>query len=142
MERAPRPPEESVLGDGLWQRVLVIGTLLAATSIALGVWGYDTGRAWQTMVFLALTSLQLGVAYALRPRLFTRQNMLLPAAIAGSLVLALAGVYLPALQDLLGTTSLPAADTALALSTACVGFVVTRLPLRWTRRWSGSARRA
>ncbi|MFI5099058.1 MAG: cation-translocating P-type ATPase [Actinomycetes bacterium] len=142
MERAPRPPEESVLGDGLWQRVLVIGTLLAATSITLGVWGDATGRAWQTMVFLALTSLQLGVAYALRPRLFTRQNLLLPAAIAGSLVLALAGVYLPALQDLLGTTSLPAADTALALSTACVGFVVTRLPLRWTQRWSDSARRA
>ena len=60
------------------------------------------------MIFLALTCLQLGVAVGLRPVQLTRQNPLLPLAVAGSFLLALAGVYVPVLQDLLGTTALPA----------------------------------
>ncbi len=128
MRRPPRPPEQSVLGDGLWGRVLVLGAILTVTCLGLGVWAHDSGRAWQTMVFVALTSLQLGVAVGLRPRLLTAQNPLLPAAVGGALLLALAGVYVPALSDLLGTTALPWADTLLAVGTGLVGWCAVRLP--------------
>ena len=104
----------------------MVSAVLAAVTLALGLWAQDTGRAWQTMVFLALTSLQLGVALGLRPRQLTTQNLPLPAAVAGSYLLALAGVYLPALQDLLGTVALPAADVALATATGLIGWAVIR----------------
>jgi Ca2+-transporting ATPase len=127
LRRAPRPPAQSVLGDGLWQRVVAVSAVLAVVTLELGLWASDSGRAWQTMVFLALTSLQLGVALGLRPRQLTRANPMLPVAVAGSFLLALAGVYLPVLQDLLGTVALPAADAAIASSAVVVGWVASRL---------------
>jgi Ca2+-transporting ATPase len=126
MAHPPRPPEQSVLGDGLWQRVVLISALLSAVTLALGLWAHHDGRAWQSMVFLALTCLQLGVALGLRPVQLTTQNPFLPLAVAGSLLLALAGVYLPVLQDLLDTSALPAADLALAVGSGLVGWVAAR----------------
>jgi Ca2+-transporting ATPase len=137
MERPPRPPEQSVLGDWLWQRVLVIGVLMAMTAIGLGTWADHTGREWQTMLFLALTSLQLGVALGLRPHLVTRQNPLLPLAVVGALLLALAGVYLPALTDLLGTTPLPFLDTVIAVATGVVGLLLAKVVRARRRRLVG-----
>ena len=134
MHRGPRPPEQSVLGDGLWRRVLAISAVLGVASLGLGVWAQDAGKAWQSMVFLALTCLQLGVALGLRPRLFAWQNLFLPLAIAGSLLLALAGIYLPVLQDLLGTVALPAADVALALGTLLLGWLAARVTGRLADR--------
>jgi Ca2+-transporting ATPase len=127
MSRPPRPPAQSVLGDGLWQRVLVVSGLLTGVTLALGLWAHHDGRAWQTMIFLALTCLQLGVAVGLRPVQFTRQNPLLPIAVTGSLLLALAGVYVPVLQDLLGTSTLPAADLALAVGAGALGWLAARV---------------
>jgi Ca2+-transporting ATPase len=127
MSRPPRPPEQSVLGEGLWQRVLVVSVLLSVVTLALGLWAHRDGRAWQTMIFLALTCLQLGVAVGLRPVQLTRHNPLLPLAITGSFLLALAGVYVPVLQDLLGTTALPAADLALAVGAGVLGWVAARV---------------
>ena len=127
MRRAPRPPAQSVLGDGLWQRVVVVSVVISAATLALGLWGQSSGRAWQTMVFLSLTCLQLGVAIGLRPRQLTTRNPLLPAAILGSFMLALAGIYLPALQDLLGTVALPARDAAIASSAVVIGWIASRL---------------
>ena len=127
MRRPPIPADQSVLGDGLWQRVLVTGAVLTVAALGVGVWGAHHDRAWQTMLFLALTSLQLGVAQGLRPRQLTRENPFLPLAMLGSLALALLGVYLPVLQRLLGTEPLPAADAALAVGVAAVGWVAVRL---------------
>jgi hypothetical protein len=42
-------------------------------------------------------------------------------------VLALAGVYLPVLQDLLGTTALPATDLAVAVGTGVLGWLAARV---------------
>jgi P-type Ca2+ transporter type 2C len=127
MHRPPRPPAQSVLGDGLWQRVLVVSALLALATLTLGVWAERDGRAWQTMIFLALTCLQLGVAVGIRPVQLTRANPLLPLAIAGSFLLALAGVYVPPLQDLLGTASLSGVELALAVGTGVLGWLAARL---------------
>ena len=61
----------------------------------LGVWAEATDRPWQTLVFFSLTTLQLGIAAGLRPRLVTREGPWLPLALVGSFLLALAGIYLP-----------------------------------------------
>lgn len=130
MVRPPRPPTQSVLGDGLWQRVVLVSAVLAAATLVLGVWAHHDGRAWQTMIFLGLTCLQLGVAVGLRPVQLTRQNPFLPIAVGGSFLLVLAGVYVPVLQDLLGTVSLPAADLALAAGVGSLGWLAARVPHR------------
>jgi Ca2+-transporting ATPase len=74
------------------------------------------------------------VAFGLRPRLLTRENLFLPLAVAGSLLLALAGIYLPALQDLLGTVALPAVDVALALGTLLIGWLAAKVTVRLADR--------
>ncbi len=127
LTRRPRPPDQSVLGDGLWQRMLLVSAVLCGSALGLGVWAHNVGRPWQTMVFLALTALQLGVALGLRPRLFTTSNLLLPLAVAGSYTLALAGVYVPALQSLLHTVPLSLTDVAIASSTVVVGWAASWL---------------
>lgn len=127
MDRPPRPTDQSVLGAGLWQRVLALTVVLSAATLGVAVWSQESGRAWQTLVFVALTSLQLGVALGLRPRQLTVENPMLPAAVAGSLLLAVAAVYVPVLQDLLGTSSLPATDLLLGIGTGVVGWYAARL---------------
>jgi Ca2+-transporting ATPase len=127
MDRPPRPPEQSVLGDGLWQRVVVMSVVIATATLALGLWAEGSGREWQTMIFVALTALQLGVALGLRPKQLTVENPLLLAAVGGSFLLAVAGVYVPVLQELLGTESLPLGDLLLAAATGLVGWFGVRL---------------
>jgi Ca2+-transporting ATPase len=133
MRRPPRPPEQSILGDGLWQRALVLGVLITVVALGIGAWAYNTGREWQSMVFVALTSLQLGVAVGLRARPRTLANPFLLVAVATSLVLALAAVYVPLLQDLLDTHPLPVADASLAVLVGVVGWAAVALGVR---RWS------
>ena len=66
------------------------------------------------MMFLALTSLQLGVAVGLRAQPRKLANPFLLVAAAVSLLLVLAGVYLAPLRDLLDTQTLPISDAAIA----------------------------
>ncbi|WP_406277789.1 cation-translocating P-type ATPase [Embleya sp. NBC_00896] len=138
MRRPPRPPEQSILGDGLWQRVGCLGAIVTGVTLAVGVWAEHTGRAWQTLLFLTLLAAQLGVVMGLRTRPFGRANPALPLAVLASAALGLAGVYTPWLRELLGTETLPAVELLLALAGALVGFLAARVA-----RWAGSrARRA
>ena len=66
MERKPRPPDESIFAQGVWQQVIFIGLLMGFLTLGLGVWGEATGRPWQTMIFTTLALLQLGNALAIR----------------------------------------------------------------------------
>ncbi|MFC7512319.1 cation transporting ATPase C-terminal domain-containing protein [Streptomyces thermocarboxydus] len=59
MRRPPRPPEESVLGAGLWPRVLLLGAFIAVVTLVVGVWAKETDRPWQTMIFLVLGATQM-----------------------------------------------------------------------------------
>jgi P-type Ca2+ transporter type 2C len=130
MRRPPRPPDESVLGDGLWQRVLRVSLVLTVAALVLGRWGLDAGKEWQSMVFVAMVSLQLGVAVGLRAKQWSVRNPFLPVAAAGSLLLALAGLYVPALRELLGTSALPAPDAALAVAMGVLGWLAIRADRR------------
>ena len=127
MRRPPRPSTESVLGAGLWKRILRIAVLLAAVTLAGAGWALITGGQWQTMAFLTLGLSQLGVALALRARPRTFANPFLLVAIASAAVLQLCGVYLPPLAQLLGTRPLQLAELGVALLLSLLGYVGIRL---------------
>jgi len=127
MRRPPRPPAESVLGAGLWARILRVGAVIAAVTLGVAVWGHTTGRPWQSMAFFALGATQLAVAVGSRARPGTRANPMLLAAVAGALALQFAGLYLPPLRDLLGTQPLSTVDIAVCVVLSTLGYVAVRL---------------
>jgi len=117
MERPPRDPDESLFAGGVWQHIVCVGGLMAAVCVAVQWWAIDAGvAAWQTMVFTSLVFLQLGHAVAVRSerRSVFRQglfaNRAMCGAIALTLVLHLAIVYVPFLNRLFKTQPLTAAE--------------------------------
>ncbi|MFF7490113.1 cation-translocating P-type ATPase [Streptomyces luteogriseus] len=130
MRYPPRPPEESVLGAGLWPRILFMGAFVATVTLVVGVWARETGRPWQSMMFLVLGATQLGVALGSRARPGTLANPFLLVAVGVALSLQAAGVYLPPLRDLLGTEPLQLTDLAIACVLSGLGHVVMRLQAR------------
>jgi len=127
MRRPPRRPAESILGAGLWQRVVRVGTVIAAVTLAVALWGHATGRPWQSMAFFALGTTQLAVAAGSRARPGTLANPALLAAIAAALGLQLAGLYLPVLNDLLKTRPLALTDLLIIGALSTLGYAAIRL---------------
>ena len=130
MARGPRPPAQSVVGAGLWGRVLTVGLVVTATSLGVGVWAHGTGRAWQTMLFLALAMAQFGVALGVRARPGTWENPFLLLALVAAYALQVAGVALPPLRSLLETDALPADQIAAISLVAVAGYLAARLTRR------------
>lgn len=137
MHKPPRPPAESVIGAGLWPRILVLGTLVAAAALGAGLWGHAAGRPWQTMVFFALGATQFGVALGVRARPRSWANPFLLGAVACSVALQLAALYLPALQTLLHTRPLTGLEVGALLGLSTVGYAAALL-LRHATPESGS----
>ncbi|MER6140533.1 cation-transporting P-type ATPase [Streptomyces sparsogenes] len=124
LRHPPRPPEESVLGAGLWPRLLAMGVFVAGVTLGAGVWALETGRPWQSLLFLVLGATQLGVALGSRARPGSLANPFLLAAVGTALALQVAGVYLPPLRALLGTQPLALADLAIACVLSGLGHAV------------------
>jgi Ca2+-transporting ATPase len=127
MRRPPRPPAESVLGAGLWQRILRVGTVIAAVTLGIAVWAHATDRPWQSMAFFALGATQLAVALGSRARPGTRTNPMLLLAVAAALGLQLAGLYLPVLNNLLGTQPVAVLDLLAICALSSLGYAAIRL---------------
>ncbi|MEU8609465.1 cation-transporting P-type ATPase, partial [Actinoplanes sp. NPDC048791] len=135
LRRRPRSPQESVLGDGLLRSVLIGGVCVAAVVLAAGVTAHQLDRPWQSVMFVVLGLAQLGVALAVRatPEPGTGRNWSLPAAVALSAVLQIAGVLLTPLQTLLGTESLTLAELLACVAVAVVPGAGLRLSRRVQR---------
>jgi Ca2+-transporting ATPase len=127
MRRPPRPPAQSVLGAGLWQRIVRVGVVIAAVTLGVGVWGHASGRPWQSMAFFALGATQLAVAAGSRVRPGTLANPALPVAIVAALGLQFAGLYLPFLNDLLKTEPLSITDLVIVCALSTLGYAAVRL---------------
>ncbi|WP_182315549.1 cation-translocating P-type ATPase C-terminal domain-containing protein [Streptomyces sp. SCUT-3] len=141
MNRPPRPPQEHVLGAGLWQRVVRLGVLVTVASLAAGLWAREAGRPWQSVLFLSLLAAQLGVVTGLRDRLRTRENPFLPVAVAASAALGLAAVHVPLLRTYLATVPLDGTETAVAAAVGLVGFAGARAESASRRRSARAAAR-
>ena len=115
MKRPPRPPKENLFADGLVRKILLAGAVIAASTVFIHWWaikqGYDL-RTQQTMVFTTLCFVQLGNALSVRSisrSIFSSHffdNKKMWAAIAGTVLLQLAIIYIPFLQNILKTSYL------------------------------------
>ena len=127
MRRPPRPPAESVIGAGLWPRVLALATVVGAVTLTVGLWGNAHGGQWQSMVFFALGTMQFGIALGVRARPGTWTNPFLLVAVAAAFGLLLAGLYVPWLQELLETKALPLTQVAAICGLSVLGYVSARI---------------
>ena len=127
MRRPPRPPAESVLGAGLWQRIVRVGVVIAAVTLGVALWGHATDRPWQTMAFFALGATQLAAALGSRARPGTLANPALLWSVAGALGLQFAALYLPFLNDLLKTKPLTVLDLVVVVALSTLGYAAIRL---------------
>ncbi|HET9188670.1 MAG TPA: cation-transporting P-type ATPase [Acidothermaceae bacterium] len=133
MSRPPRPPRESVLGDGLWARVLRLAVVITAVTLGVALWADKSARPWQSMVFVTLTTTQLAIAIGLRARSTVRSNPFLLYAVAGSVALVLAGLYAPPLRELLDTKPLSWTEATLAVAIGVAGWLAIRADLFVTK---------
>jgi len=127
LRRPPRPRAQSILGAGLWQRVLRIAVVLTAVPLGVAVWADHTGRPWQSMAFFALGATQLAVALGSRSRQGSLANSWLLAAVGAAFVFQLAALYLPPLRELLSTQPLAAQDLLIVTALSVSGYAAARL---------------
>lgn len=121
LARPPRRPEEGIL-TGRHGPIARLALVLAAASVAVGVWAERTDRPWRSMVFASLALGQLAVALALRTgRRRLTGNPFLTAAVAADAALVPAALYWAPLQTLLGTEPLDASDLALVGAVSLAG---------------------
>jgi Ca2+-transporting ATPase len=140
MRRPPRPPGESVFAHGLWQHALFVGLLMGALCLGVQAWAVHGGNAhWQTMVFTVLTFAQMAHVLAIRSEresLFTQglsSNWPLLGAVALTLALQLAVIYVPWLQPVFRTAPLTAAELAICVALAAVLFGAVEAEKAWRR---------
>jgi len=127
MRRPPRPPAESVLGGGLWQRVVRVAVVMTAVTLGVALWGHATGRPWQSLAFFALGATQLAAALGSRARPGTLANPALLWSVGVALGLQFAGLYLPFLNHLLKTQPLTALDLLVVVALSALGYAAIRL---------------
>lgn len=130
MQRPPRPPGETMFARGVWQHILWVGTLMCGLVLGLQYWGIASGDAhWQTMVFTALTFVQLANVMAIRS---DRESLLaigilsnrpLAITVALTVALQLLLIYTPALNRIFNTAPLSVLELGLCFACAAVVLV-------------------
>lgn len=143
MRRPPRPMSESIFARGLWQHALWVGLLMGGVSLGIQAAALHLGWHWQTMVFSTLAFLQLGNALAVRSeresffRLGWRTNMPLTGAVAATVAIQLAIIYLPPLQPIFETEALSPIELGAMLAASTLVFIAVELEKWLGRRRSG-----
>ncbi len=145
MQRPPHPPNESVLARGVGSYILWVGSLLGLVALLPGVLdqfllgGHLEGAIWHTMVFTTLCLAQMGNALATRSDRLTLwqlgigTNPALLGAIALTILLQIAVIYVPFLQNIFGTVALTAPQFLLSLALSTVVLIAVELA-KWIRQ--------
>jgi Ca2+-transporting ATPase len=143
MRRPPYPPKEGVFARGLGGQILRIGVLMGAVSLGVGYWGWRSGLdSWQSMVFTTLTLSQMGNALAVRSSrdsLFAiglRSNLPMLGAVALTLLLQIALLYLAPLRELFELKPLSPGELGISLLAATVPFIAFEIEKFLRRRGS------
>ncbi|AWV05533.1 ATPase (plasmid) [Burkholderia sp. JP2-270] len=131
MQERPRPPRESFFAHGMWQHILWVGLAMAAVTLFMQAWALSTNHAaWQSMTFTVLALSQMGHVLAIRSErrsLFVqglRANLPLLGAVALTVALQMAAIYVPALNTLLRTSALSLPEMVLTLAVSAVIFLL------------------
>jgi Ca2+-transporting ATPase len=141
MRRPPRPPHERIFAGGMWQHMLGIGLLIGGLSILSQAWALGQGStSWQTLVFSVLTFCQLAHALASRSEsepirsIGPFSNPYLLGAVALTVGLQLAVIYLPTFQSVFKTQPLTASELLLCMALPLVVFAVVATEKNLMRR--------
>ena len=140
MQRPPRAPKESLFAHGMWQHILFVGLLIGALCLVVQAWAVVTmPSSAQTMVFTTLTLAQMAHVLAIRSegdslwRLGLRTNRPLLAAVALTIALQLATVYIPWLQPVFRTVPLSGVELGVCLVAAVVVLLAVEAEKAWRR---------
>jgi Ca2+-transporting ATPase len=140
IQRPPRPLQESIFTQGMWQHILWIGLLMGGISLFSQGWAYFTGSAhWQSMVFAVLTLSQMGHVWAIRSEreslfsqgLFSSKPLL--DAVLLTFVLQMTVLYVPVLQPIFKTKALSRDELLFCLALSSIVFFVVEME-KWMRR--------
>lgn len=141
MQRPPRPPQENLFAQGMWQHILWVGLLLGGLCLLVQAWALSTDHAhWQTMVFTVLTLGQMAHVLAIRSetesllRLGLGSNRPLLGAVILTFSLQMATIYVPLLNPIFKTQPLSLAELTLCLAASAVVFVAVELEKLLLRR--------
>jgi Ca2+-transporting ATPase len=123
LSRPPRPPDEPMLGRPEWRRVLAIGLLEAVVVLVTFGWVLAERNLAEarTVAFTTLVFSELLRALAARSpsRLFWEvgafTNLKLLAVIAGSILLQVGLLHVPATRELFGLADIGLRDCGIAL---------------------------
>jgi Ca2+-transporting ATPase len=144
MQRAPRPPDESIFAHGMWQYIVWVGLLVGGVSIASQAWAISRGvDHWQTVVFTVLTLSQLFHSLAVRSEsaslfsigLLSNRPMLAAVIFTGCLQMAV--IYLPFLNSLFHTQPLPLFDLLVCFMFSSLVLVAVEIQ-KWLARRSAA----
>jgi Ca2+-transporting ATPase len=132
MTRPPRDPAAALLSTSALLGVAGDAGILAATTLGVHALAARTGGGPRatTLAFSTLTSAQLlhALSYRARGDRSPRAGRsVLPAVVAGTLGVQLAGMALPPLRRLLGLTPLGLADWAVVAGASAVPFLLKEI---------------
>jgi Ca2+-transporting ATPase len=141
MKRPPRSAQESVFAHGLGAHALLVGLVMAGIALAVQAWAWRAGtEQWQTLVFTTLCFMQLGHVLAIRSEetslwaLGIMSNRPLAGAVALTVLLQLAVVYLEPLNRIFRTVPLTAGQLGLAAGAAVAILAIVEGEKYWRRR--------
>jgi Ca2+-transporting ATPase len=149
MSRPPFSPQANIVDRRMAGDILWIGLLMGAVSLGVGYFFwldaptklYDA--SWGTIIFTVLTLSQMGNVLALRSgrdslfRIGVFSNPLMIGAVALTLLLQLAVIYVPYLQKVFHTVPLDANQLLLCLAISSVVFFSVELQ-KWVLRRLGT----
>ncbi len=140
MQRPPHMPTSGIFSGGMGIRTIWVGGLIAILGLGVGFWYYQAGLAqWQTMIFTAMTFLQVFQVLAtrshreslLRVGIFSNRLMWLCIGVIMALHLTLLSV--PLLRSILHLVPLTAIDLALCFGVGALLFVAIE-STKWVER--------
>ena len=141
MQRKPRPPEESIFAHGMWQHIIWVGLFIAGLSIGAMAWAISRNASyWQTMVFTVLTLSQLFHSLAVRSevtslaRIGLFSNIPMLVAISVTLLMQLAVIYSPLLNEIFHTQPLPLYDLGVCLALSSLVLIAVEIEKWLVRR--------
>jgi Ca2+-transporting ATPase len=140
MKRRPRPPAESIIAGGRWPHAIWVGLLIAGCSLLAQAYAIGIGlEQWRTMVFTVLTCAQMAHVLAIRSETVPALrdffgNRWLLGAVALTLALQLAIIYVPALNLVFSTAPLSLRDLSICAGLSIVPFVAVEIEKAIRRR--------
>ncbi|MBI5682973.1 MAG: cation-translocating P-type ATPase, partial [Deltaproteobacteria bacterium] len=141
MKRKPRPPEQGLFAEGMWQHILWVGLLMAGITLITQSWAITSGSShWQTMVFTVLCLSQFGHVLAIRSEkeslfsqgIFSNKPLLYSVLLA--FILQMATIYVPLLQPVFKTEPLTSNELIISIVLSSVVFFAVEMEKWWKRR--------